>query len=128
MYYRGAAAAIVVYDITSGESFQRAKQWVKELQRQGSPDVVIALAGNKVDRENEREVKTEDAKNYADNNNLYFTETSAKTNVNIRELFLAIARKLPKESNEPDNKPFLLEDEDFDQNQTDKNKGCCSIV
>merc|ERR1712154_677710 len=82
MYYRGAAAAIVVYDITSQESFHRAKSWVKELQRQGSPDVVIALAGNKIDREEEREVAAADAKQYADDNSLYFIETSAKTNVN----------------------------------------------
>merc|ERR1739841_297673 len=46
MYYRGAAAAVVVYDITNADSFQRAKSWVKELQRQGSPNIVIALAGN----------------------------------------------------------------------------------
>ena len=59
MYYRGAAAAIVVYDITSLEAFQRAKSWVKELQMQGSPDVVIALAGNKIDREDDREVSAE---------------------------------------------------------------------
>lgn len=59
MYYRGAAAAIVVYDITSQESFARAKSWVKELQRQGSPDVVIALAGNKIDRDEERKVSAE---------------------------------------------------------------------
>ena len=98
MYYRGAAAAIVVYDITSQESFHRAKSWVKELQRQGSPDVVIALAGNKIDREEEREVQAADAKQYADDNSLYFIETSAKTNVNVRELFLAIARQLPKVS------------------------------
>jgi small GTP-binding protein len=96
MYYRGAAAAIVVYDITSQESFQRATSWVKELQRQGSPDVVIALSGNKIDREEEREVAAADAKQYADDNGLYFIETSAKTNVNVRELFLAIARLLPK--------------------------------
>lgn len=49
MYYRGAAAAIVVYDITSPDSFARAKSWVRELQRQGNPNIVIALAGNKSD-------------------------------------------------------------------------------
>merc|ERR1711861_75683 len=43
MYYRGAAAAVVVYDITNADSFARAKSWVKELQRQGSPNIVIAL-------------------------------------------------------------------------------------
>jgi len=43
MYYRGAAAAIVVYDITNQDSFAGAKGWVKELQRRGDPNVVIAL-------------------------------------------------------------------------------------
>lgn len=45
MYYRGAAAAIIVYDITSTDSFNRAKAWVRELQRQGSPGMIMALAG-----------------------------------------------------------------------------------
>lgn len=49
MYYRGAGAAIVVFDVTSGESYAGAKSWVKELQRRGDPNVVIALAGNKAD-------------------------------------------------------------------------------
>ena len=43
MYYRGAAAAIVVYDISNPDSFAGAKSWVKELQRRGDPNVVIAL-------------------------------------------------------------------------------------
>lgn len=38
-----------MYDITNTESFARAKQWVKELQRQASPGIIIALSGNKVD-------------------------------------------------------------------------------
>jgi len=42
---RGAAAAIIVYDITSADSLTRAKSWVKELQRQGSPNMIMALAG-----------------------------------------------------------------------------------
>jgi Ras-related protein Rab-5C len=59
MYYRGAQAAIVVYDITNSESFDRAKNWVKELQRQGNPNIVIALAGNKLDLESNRSVTSE---------------------------------------------------------------------
>ena len=59
MYYRGAAAAIVVYDITNKESFNGAKSWVKELQRRGDPNVVIALAGNKADLHNKRRVEIE---------------------------------------------------------------------
>ncbi len=59
MYYRGAAAAIVVYDITNKESFNGAKSWVKELQRRGDPNVVIALAGNKADLHAKRRVTVE---------------------------------------------------------------------
>ncbi|XP_013910062.1 PREDICTED: ras-related protein Rab-5B [Thamnophis sirtalis] len=59
MYYRGAQAAIVVYDITNQETFARAKTWVKELQRQASPNIVIALAGNKADLANKRMVDYE---------------------------------------------------------------------
>ena len=59
MYYRGAQAAIVVYDITNADSFDRAKNWVKELQRQGNPNIVISLAANKVDLESKRAVSAE---------------------------------------------------------------------
>eukprot|EP01115_Flamella_aegyptia_P010809 TRINITY_DN485_c0_g1_i1.p1 TRINITY_DN485_c0_g1~~TRINITY_DN485_c0_g1_i1.p1 ORF type:complete len:161 (+),score=28.39 TRINITY_DN485_c0_g1_i1:154-636(+) len=76
MYYRGAHAAIVVYDITSKESFDRAVNWVKELQRQGNPNIVIALTGNKLDLVEHRQVQAEEAQRYADENGLLFMETS----------------------------------------------------
>lgn len=96
MYYRGAQAAIIVYDITNMDSFGRAKVWVKELQRQASPNIVIALAGNKADLANSRSVECDEAQAYADENGLLFMETSAKTAKNVNEIFLAIAKKLPK--------------------------------
>uniref|UniRef100_A0A182NE61 small monomeric GTPase n=1 Tax=Anopheles dirus TaxID=7168 RepID=A0A182NE61_9DIPT len=94
MYYRGAQAAIVVYDIQNSDSFARAKTWVKELQRQASPNIVIALAGNKADLANSRVVDYEEAKQYADDNGLLFMETSAKTAVNVNDIFLAIVNAL----------------------------------
>ena len=75
MYYRGAAAAVVVYDITSADSYERAKSWVSELQRQGNPNLVIALAGNKADLSSKRVVEADDAQAYAEENNLHFLET-----------------------------------------------------
>ena len=95
MYYRGAAAAIVVFDLTSQESFSGAKSWVKELQRRGDANVVIALAGNKLDVEG-RVVEKEEAAAFAEENGIIYMETSAKTAQNVRELFLAVARKLPR--------------------------------
>ena len=90
MYYRGAAAAIVVYDITKKDSFNGAKSWVKELQRRGDPNVVIALAGNKCDMESKRKVQTEEAQQYARDSDILHMETSAKTAVNVKQLFIEI--------------------------------------
>ncbi|GAC99041.1 GTP-binding protein [Pseudozyma hubeiensis SY62] len=49
MYYRNAQASAVIYDVTKASSFEKAKSWVKELQRQANPNIVIALVGNKID-------------------------------------------------------------------------------
>uniref|UniRef100_A0AAQ6AQ02 small monomeric GTPase n=1 Tax=Amphiprion ocellaris TaxID=80972 RepID=A0AAQ6AQ02_AMPOC len=102
MYYRGAQAAIsyVIYvDLVFHPLLLYCTNWVKELQRQASPNIVIALAGNKADLANKRAVDFQEAQTYADDNSLLFMETSAKTAMNVNEIFMAIAKKLPK--NEP---------------------------
>eukprot|EP00818_Percolomonas_sp_WS_P010983 CAMPEP_0117454606 /NCGR_PEP_ID=MMETSP0759-20121206/10890_1 /TAXON_ID=63605 /ORGANISM="Percolomonas cosmopolitus, Strain WS" /LENGTH=123 /DNA_ID=CAMNT_0005247803 /DNA_START=638 /DNA_END=1009 /DNA_ORIENTATION=- len=123
MYYRGAAAAIVVYDITNYDSFLRAKQWVKELQRQGSPSIVIALAGNKCDLSDKRKVDPSEAQSYADEHGILFMETSAKNDKNVNDIFVAIAKKLPKDEENDDYgvEGLIL------PNQPSKpaKKGCC---
>eukprot|EP00700_Malawimonas_jakobiformis_P003811 EC726731.1.p1 GENE.EC726731.1~~EC726731.1.p1 ORF type:complete len:208 (+),score=33.86 EC726731.1:110-733(+) len=128
MYYRGAAAAIVVYDITSKDSFERAKSWVQELQRQGSSNIVIALAGNKLDLEAQRKVDYEEARRYAEENGVMFMETSAKTAQNVRDLFLQIAQKLPKTApSRPAQPQGVVLDQDSRQNAAEpaaKSK-CC---
>uniref|UniRef100_A0A0D9WTF2 Uncharacterized protein n=1 Tax=Leersia perrieri TaxID=77586 RepID=A0A0D9WTF2_9ORYZ len=92
MYYRGAAAAVVVYDISSTDSYVRARKWVDELQRQGNPHLVMALVGNKVDLEEKRKVGTQEAMEYADRNGLFFIETSSKTSQNVTELFYELGK------------------------------------
>ncbi|CAM8967028.1 unnamed protein product [Rhodiola kirilowii] len=87
LYYRGAGVAVVVYDITSIDSFSKAQYWVKELQKHGSPDIVLALVGNKADLQENREVSVQDGLEYAEKNGMFFIETSAKTADNINQLF-----------------------------------------
>nr|CAD7264042.1 unnamed protein product [Timema shepardi] len=68
--------------LSLSDTFGRAKSWVKELQRQASPNIVIALSGNKADLANKRMVEYEEAQAYAEENGLLFMETSAKTAMN----------------------------------------------
>ena len=82
-------------------SLDKAKAWVKELQRQANENIIIALAGNKLDlvteQPDKRAVSIHDAQAYANEAGLLFFETSAKTAENVKELFTAIAKKLPIE-------------------------------
>ncbi|KAI8806068.1 ras family-domain-containing protein, partial [Cladochytrium replicatum] len=95
MYYRNAQAAVVAYDITKAASLDKAKSWVKELQRQANPNIVIALVGNKIDLEAQRAISYDEAKSYADEAGLLFTEASAKSGENVMEVFTEIAKKIP---------------------------------
>eukprot|EP00742_Colponemidia_sp_Colp-10_P002257 GILJ01002411.1.p1 GENE.GILJ01002411.1~~GILJ01002411.1.p1 ORF type:complete len:202 (-),score=23.82 GILJ01002411.1:501-1106(-) len=95
MYYRGAAAAIVVYDITRKQSFSTLKTWVKELKTLGPENIVIAIAGNKSDLTEHQEVAPADARAYAEEIGAIFKETSAKENRGVQELFVDITKLLP---------------------------------
>ncbi|KAJ3595143.1 hypothetical protein NHX12_004447 [Muraenolepis orangiensis] len=87
MYYRGSAAAVIVYDIT----ILTLKKWVKELKEHGPEDIVVAIAGNKNDLGDIREVPMKEAKEFAESIGAIFIETSARNAVNVEELFEKIS-------------------------------------
>ena len=107
------------------DSFSRAKSWVKELQRQGSPNIVIALAGNKCDRASERKIESSEASEYAKDNGLLFMETSAKTALNVEELFKTIAKKLPKDPYREQPEKSGGVDIDSAPSESGSSGGCC---
>ncbi|KAJ3685396.1 hypothetical protein LUZ61_014560 [Rhynchospora tenuis] len=125
MYYRGAAAAIIVYDITNATTFTRAKKWVQELQSQGNSNTIMALAGNKSDLLESRQVSTEEAEKYAKENGLFFMETSAKTAINVNDIFYEIAKKLLEgQTVQPSTQGMLLTQQQADRPVS--TSSCCS--
>jgi len=94
MYYRNANCAVVVYDITQSASLEKARSWVRELQRQADPSIVIALCGNKTDLEARRQVSQEEAKKYAEEEGLMWGETSAKSGEGVSDIFTTIGQNL----------------------------------
>ena len=90
MYYRNANCAVVVYDITQSASLEKARAWIRELQRQADPSIVIALCGNKIDLSARRQVTQEEAKKYAEEEGLMWGETSAKSGEGVSDIFTEI--------------------------------------
>ena len=105
MYYRGAKAAVIVYDITDEDTFKGAKTWVSEIKKK-SNNCLILLVGNKVDLTNNRKVDINMVKNYVDNNNLIYMESSAKTGLNVEKIFTTIAENIPEDNEESEHEPI----------------------
>jgi len=100
-YYRGAVGALLVYDISKRLTFENVERWLKELRTHADPSIVVMLVGNKCDLKHLQACATEDAKAFAEQNNLAFIETSAldATNVDLAfetiliEIYRIVTRK-----------------------------------
>ena len=79
-YFRRSDAAIVCYDITSKRTFAKVDYWVHEVRDHCRDSIPILMLGTKADMAEKREVKPEDALSFAKAKELYFMESSAKTN------------------------------------------------
>lgn len=94
IYYRDASGALLVYDITDAESFNKVKNWVKELRKIVGNDIILVIAGNKIDLEKNRNVNEEEAINYAKSVGAIHFNTSAKANKGLDEVFNTLAQKM----------------------------------
>ncbi|XP_003813150.3 ras-related protein Rab-17 isoform X1 [Pan paniscus] len=105
LYFRGANAALLVYDITRKDSFLKAQQWLKDLEEELHPEVLVMLVGNKTDLSQEREVTFQEGKEFADSQKLLFMETSAKLNHQVSEVFNTVAQELLQRGDEEGQAP-----------------------
>lgn len=122
-FLRKADGVILVYDITSQESFCKIDFWIQELHNKNKDSKVLMLVGNKTDLDNEREVSFQQGEKKANEIGCPFMETSAKTNHNIKECFEKASRilYLKKSEEDGDDNVFSLA---FDSQK--KKGGCCS--
>ncbi|XP_074353242.1 ras-related protein RGP1-like [Apium graveolens] len=93
-YYRGAVGAMLVYDITKRQSFDHVVRWLEELRGHADKNIVIMLVGNKTDLGHLRNVPSEDAKEFAERENLYFMETSALESTNVEIAFNTVLTEI----------------------------------
>uniref|UniRef100_A0A804P6L3 Ras-related protein RABE1c n=1 Tax=Zea mays TaxID=4577 RepID=A0A804P6L3_MAIZE len=105
-YYRGAMGILLVYDVTDESSFNNIRNWIRNIEQHASDNVNKILVGNKADMdESKRAVPTSKGQALADEYGIKFFETSAKTNLNVEQVFFSIARDIKQRLSETDSKP-----------------------
>ncbi len=134
LYTKEANIIFLIYDITNYNSFSNIDKWHELLNNMNKGEEIFFLVGNKIDLIEERKVKEEDAKNYADNNNFIFQEVSALKGDGIEELFYdKLANQIKKQL--LNNEKFVKDQEeeklkfnlqDINKGKTKKKKKCCS--
>ncbi|KAF9674776.1 hypothetical protein SADUNF_Sadunf10G0162100 [Salix dunnii] len=104
-YYRGAMGILLVYDVTDESSFNNIRNWIRNIEQHASDNVNKILVGNKADMdESKRAVPTSKGQALADEYGIKFFETSAKTNLNVEEVFFSIARDIKQRISETDSR------------------------
>jgi len=133
-YYRGAIGALLVYDITKRESFENCERWLRELRAHADPSIVAMLVGNKCDLRHMKAVDVEDAKDFAEDNNLAFIETSAldATNVDLAfetiliEIYRIVRKNLEQGKYDPDRPaPSMIGSVPIMPHKPTGKGGCC---
>uniref|UniRef100_A0A8C5VJ38 Ras-related protein Rab-21 n=1 Tax=Microcebus murinus TaxID=30608 RepID=A0A8C5VJ38_MICMU len=130
IYYRDSNGTILVYDITDEDSFQKVKNWVKELQKMLGNEICLCIVGNKIDLEKERYVSIQEAESYAESMGAKHYHTSAKQNKGIEELFLDLSqvdeRAKGNGSSQPETARRGVQIIDDEPQMQSGGGGCCS--
>ena len=132
-FYHNSSLAFLVYDINNKNSFENLSIWLKDLRQHTEKDLPVFIIGNKSDLE--RKVDTEEVKKFKTNNDIvYFTECSAKTGQNVKEIFVEAAKylyEMCKKFNIQEKTPTLKKlkldknDKNDSNNNNKQKKKCC---
>ncbi|XP_044847267.1 ras-related protein Rab-25 [Mauremys mutica] len=132
-YYRGAVGALLVFDIAKHQTYDVVERWLKELYDHAEATIIVMLVGNKTDLAQAREVPTEEAKMFAENNGLLFIETSALDSTNVEQAFETILRDIfnkvqkQQQRSPQDNAVSLSSENPHGTSQTPEEKRACCV-
>ena len=99
-YFKNSVCVLIVYDITSRETFEKASHWIEDFKSQSPKTISMILVGNKCDLNDKRQVTIEEGRHLAENNEMLFFETSAKNGKNVEEMFLYSTQEISKKINQ----------------------------
>ena len=133
IFYQNAAVAVLVYDITRRESFDKIKNfWIKEIKENAPSDIILALAGNKSDNYENEVVNLAEGKQLAKEIDAIFQSTSAMLSLGIEELFLNIGQKFINPGGSFSEPNITKKEEEFrkgvklkNQKKKKEKKKCC---
>ena len=122
-YYKGANGIILIYDISTTQTFENVKVWINQIKEEANANVIIYLVGNKIDLpKDKRTVTEEEGQKLADEYKFLFKEASAKEGTNVNEIFQELVEKIDAEA-----KPEVPNTEKKNQlyQAKDKKRNCC---
>ena len=122
-YYKGANGIILIYDISTTQTFENVKVWINQIKEEANANVIIYLVGNKIDlSKDKRTVSEEEGQKLADEYKFLFKEASAKEGTNVNEIFQELVEKIDAEA-----KPEVPNTEKKNQlyQAKDKKRNCC---
>ena len=122
-YYKGANGIILIYDISTTQTFENVKVWINQIKEEANANVIIYLVGNKIDLpKDKRTVSEEEGQKLVDEYKFLFKEASAKEGTNVNEIFQELVEKIDAEA-----KPEVPNTEKKNQlyQAKDKKRNCC---
>ena len=130
-YFRNAEGVLLVYDVTSTESFDNLKYWIssiKDNMEKKNMHIPLIIIGNKIDMEDAREINRENAEKFAGENNYKYFETSAKTGVGVDDAIRELVNQVLNQAGSDDQKQSRngsVQIKENGGNSNEKKKGCC---
>lgn len=99
-YYRGAMGILLVYDVTDQNSFNNIRNWVRNIEQHASDSVNKILVGNKCDLSDKKVIDFEAGNQLAEEYGIKFLECSAKSEINVDEAFISLAKDIKSRLND----------------------------